>query len=178
MNHAIPFCAVLLLLGSTACTTSATSTASDAPAAQPAGAEASAGKPSAAVTVRFGPVTPLALGVASRVETVITSTANVDALEVSYSLSEGLSAVDALPLLQLAAQTAGTVVQQPLRFVPRAEGQHYLNVFVRTRQGDQYRSKTVSLPLALGTIAAKPSAAVQQMPDGERVISMPASEPR
>ena len=176
MNHAPFFCAALLLLGSSACTTSATSTASDAPAA--AAAPAPVGKPSAPVTVSFGPSTPLALGVASVIETAVTPTANVDALEVSYSLSEGLSAVGALPLLQLGAQTSGTAVQQPVRFVPRAPGQHYLNVFVRTRQGDEYRSKTVSLPLALGPIAAKPSPAMQVMPDGERVISMPASEPR
>ena len=178
MNHATPFCAALLLLGSTACTTSATSTASDAPAAQPAPAAASPGKPSAAVTVHFKAGSALVLGVPSVVETVITPTANVDALEVSYSLSDGLSASEPLPLLQLAAQSAGTSVQQRVRFVPRGEGQHYLNVFVRTRQGEQYRSKTVSLPLAVGSVAAKPSPAVQQMPDGERVISMPASEPR
>lgn len=174
MNQATFFCAALLLLGSSACTTSATSTASDAPAAAPA----PVGKPSAPVTVSFAPSTPLVLGVASVIETVVTPTTNVDALEVSYSLSEGLSAIGAMPLLQLGAQTSGTAVQQPVRFVPRAQGQHYLNVFVRTRQGDEYRSKTMSLPLALGPITAKPSAAVQVMPDGERVISMPASEPR
>lgn len=169
MNHTkIAFLAALLL--STAAYSKPTATAG-----QP-----SAGKPSAPVTVAFEQLGPaIVMGVPVSVKAVVTPAADVDALEVRFSLSKGLEAAQRLPLLSPGLQKAGTPSVQTLVLLPRAEGQQYVNVFVTTRQGRQRTRKTVSYPVMVGNVVAnKLQAAAQAAPGGERVISMPATELR
>lgn len=184
MKHSHFFCASLLLMMSAACGTSTRSQVDVAstPSPQVAKADhssASPGKPAAPVNVEFQPLASASrIGLPMSVKAVVTPTADIDAMEVRFSLSEGLLAVPSLPVLDLGAQKAGVPLEQTLQFSPRAQGQQYLNVFVTIRRGEQRMGKTMSFPIAVGNIASAKTAQVQTGPDGERVISMPATELR
>jgi len=177
-------CATAVLLGSAACTTStATSAVGVVNAPEKVTDQTvttSPGKPSAPVTVTFQSLGSLiAIGSPLSIKTVVTPTTDVDELQVRYSLSEGLMAVGTLPVLTLNTQKLGTPLSQTVVVSPLAEGQQYLNVFVSTLRAGQKMSKTVSFPIAVGNVSAnKPAVSVQTSPDGERVISMPAVEPK
>lgn len=182
MNHAKTIFLATVLLSTAACSQPANNTVGTAVnKSGPAAESRSVGKPSAPAMVAFEQLgsTAVLMGVPISVKTVVTPTADVDDIEVRFSLSDGLQGAQSLPLLAPGLQKVGTPLSQTLVFVPRAEGQQYLNVFVTTRQGQQRMSKTVSYPVAVGNIAAnKPKATVLTTPDGERVISMPATELR
>ncbi len=178
MNHRKTLSAAALLLATAACSTPTTTpqTIATATAQQPA-TQAGVGKPSAPVRIEFQPASSaILIGVPMSVTTVLTPSADVDRIEVRYSLSEGLTAVERLPTLLLEAQKAGTELRQTLVFSPLAEGQQYLNVFVTTQRGQQRMTRVAAFPVAVGNSKAKTAAAVQTAPGGERVVSMPATE--
>lgn len=180
-NHSKGLLVAGLLMSTLACTTQATSTATvgSVEAAPAAAVSTSPGKPSAPANVTFQSAgTRLVPGAPVTVQTVITPTADVDSLEVRFSLSEGLTAVNALPVLNLGAQKAGSAHNQAVQLSALAEGPQFLNVFVTTRQGSQRMIKTVSYPLNAGSGALQGASPVKAAPGGERVISLPASEPR
>lgn len=180
-NHRKGLLVAGLLMSTLACTTQATNTAAvgSVEAAPATAVSTSPGKPSAPATVTFQAAsTRLVPGAPLTVQAIITPTANVDAMEVRFSLSEGLTAVNALPVLSLGAQKAGTVHSQAVLLSALAGGPQFLNVFVTTQQGSQRMIKTVSHPLNAGSSAPQGASPVKAAPGGERVISLPASEPR
>ena len=84
------------------------------------------------------------------------------------------------PALTLASGLPGDQVRQtqaqasyPLTVTPQGNGLHYLHVFLR--QGGRAEALAIPVQVGKGSVVAKPSKAVT-MPDGQRVISLPAQQ--
>ncbi|MDD3762330.1 MAG: hypothetical protein PHP86_03440 [Nevskiales bacterium] len=137
-------------------------------------APASPGKPAAPVSVRFEVGTAKAGG-PTPVTVTVTPTQDLDAVEVRYVVPEGLD-VGVLPKREtLAASKAGQAWSKQLQVTRRSSGSQMLGVIVVTRQGGRELAKAVSLPL--GDAVQAPPVPAEVQPDGETVISMPASSP-
>lgn len=136
-----------------------------------------AGKPGAPVQLTFAHEGVPQVGVALPVEVIAMPTADVDRLALDIRVDDGLDAVpvewESGPLAQ------GAVVKRPLKVTPRGEGEFLVRVEATTWIGEQRDVRVAVHSVTVGK-AAKPDSTngkLQTTPAGERVISMPASEP-
>ena len=67
---------------------------------------------------------------------------------------------------------AGAITEQEMSVMPLAEGRHYLHVLSTAR--GRTSASTVAVQMGKQMPVAKPAGDVRTMPDGERVISVPA----
>ena len=155
----------------------------DAPAAESAAEPARsgavkpvAGKPSAPVEVTFAQEGAPQAGVALALEVIAMPTVPVDRLALAVSVSQGLDFVPAE--WESGPLEAGAVVKRPLKVTPRGDGEFYVRVEATSWVGDRREVKVAVHGITVGKPAAKPSDGKARVtPQGERVISMPATEP-
>lgn len=135
------------------------------------------GKPSAPVQVSFAQEGTPQVGVALPIEVMAMPTVAVDRLVLDVGVSDGLDFVpgdwESGPL------EAGFVVKRPVKVTPRGEGEFTVRVTATTWVGDQREAKVVTHTVTVGraTRASGANGKPETTPSGERVISMPASEP-
>lgn len=138
---------------------------------------ASPGKPTAPVQVTFAQEGAPQVGVALPIEVMAMTSVAVDRLVIDIGVSEGLDFVPAE--WESGPLDAGAVVQRPVRVTPRGEGEFTVRVMATTWVGERREVKVVTHSVTVGRGAGAPAAngKMQTTPSGERVISMPASEP-
>lgn len=93
------------------------------------------------------------------------------ALDIEFKADPALTLASGLPGDQIRQTQAQA--SYPLRVTPQGNGLHYLHVFLR--QGDRAEALAIPVQVGKGSVVAKPSKAVT-MPDGQRVISLPAQQ--
>lgn len=148
----------------------------DAPAESKAPAP-SPGKPAAPVQVSFAQEGAPQVGVALPIQVMAMTSVPVERLVIEVGVGEGLDFVPAE--WESGPLEAGAVVQRPVSVTPRGEGEFTVRVTATTWVGGQRDVKVATHPVTVGRGASASGAngKPQVTLSGERVISMPASEP-
>jgi hypothetical protein len=101
--------------------------------------------------------------------TIRIQTASPFNAQTTLRAGEGLLLSDPDQVLQ---SQAGQRTEHTVTVVPQAEGRFYLNVFsVANNRGG---ASAIAVHVGKGAVQLKPSGKVQVMPNGERIISVPA----
>lgn len=140
----------------------------------PEAAPASPGKPGAPVELNYELLGTPAVGQPLTLRLDFRASGEADDLSISYA-GEGALSLQAAAAENLSLRAEPTPHRE-LTVVPRKEGMHYVNVFVRLGE----RSRSFSVPIQVGKVdvkaALKPQGELSTTPEGERLISLPAQE--
>lgn len=98
----------------------------------------------------------------------LTTSSRTDA-QITLRGDEGLVVTNAGSVLQSAA---GQVTLHRVEVTPQAQGRFYL--YVESSANGRGSSNAIAVQVGKSEVLRKPSGAVQSMPGGERVISVPA----
>ena len=135
------------------------------------------GKPGAPVSLAYKVPAAPALGTAIDIVITVTIDSPVDRVEINMTKSEGLELVSA-PRLELGAQKPGSTHEMIVSVIPWEAGMRFVNVFALTENGSQSSRRSFAIPVTGGgdQTPQKASGTLKEMPDGEKVISLPAEE--
>ena len=124
------------------------------------------------------PPAAAAPGIVSQVIVRVRTERDVDSLEVSVTGSEGLDIVGDPGLVLDTPQAAGSEHEIRISVIPRQTGRRIVNLFADTRSAGRALRRTYAVPVnaAADGDLEKNTDAVTEMPDGDRVISLPAQE--
>jgi hypothetical protein len=140
----------------------------------------SPGKPSAPVELKFNVAARPALGVPLDIDLAVIATAGTDSMTLSVQASEGIEVDATTSLASFPKSQPGALYRHKLRITPRAEGAFNVSVLITmVVPGSGPQSRSFSIPLLVGSVAALEKAATAQAStesSGERVTSAPAVE--
>jgi len=140
----------------------------------------SPGKPSAPVELKFNIASKPALGAPLDIDLAVIATASTDSMTLSVQGSEGLEVDATTSLASFPKSQPGALYRHKLRITPRAEGAFSVSVLITmVVPGSGPQSRSFSIPLLVGSVAALEKAATAQIrtdSSGERVTSAPAVE--
>ena len=145
------------------------------------GAALSAGKPTAPVTIHYTVIGAAVVGQPVSVNLQVSSSEPDEAVTLEYRTSDTSAMLfpeSQAQRIDLApASDNGPRVQQ-VTVIPQREGRLFLIVSaaVETANGTLFRSLAIPIQVGAGASPPEVNGELQEMPDGETVISMPASE--
>ena len=136
-----------------------------------------AGKPGAPVSIEYKLPAAPAVGSTIDINVTLRFDSPVDSANISTAPSAGLDIVAAEPLT-LPAQKTGAEHRMTISVIPLEAGLRFVNVFAETTRGEHQRRRTFAIPVAGGGEQRLKQSGPEpaDMPDGEKVISMPAEE--
>lgn len=127
-------------------------------------------KTSMGVRIRYAVDSPT-VGGRSQVRLKVQRPASGQPLTIELAPSGGLRLDSNLPASN-AVQTAASV-DYVLSLVPQSEGLHYIHVYLRSGE----MAEALAIPVQVGKTKKNTKAAdIKTMPDGQRVISIPAQQ--
>lgn len=136
-----------------------------------------AGKPTAPIDISYEIVGNAVVGLPVLINVVVTSPKGP--VNVQYSIMDSSALMfqsGQVERLEIVDPTSGSV--QQVSVVPQREGRVYVNVSAEIQAEDGLTIRSMAIPIKVGS--APPAEAVNgervEGPDGEIVISMPASE--
>jgi hypothetical protein len=171
MNNMKTTFALLTLVSLAACQ-------SDAPPETPVDSPAaSAGKPVAPVSLEYQVVGNAIVGQPTQVNIEVKS--GQGPVNVHYSIADGSALMfqtDQVERVEILDPSAGSM--QQVAVVPQREGRVYLNVSAEVETPGGVKIRSMAIPIRVGKApqSATPNGDIQEGPDGETVISMPAEE--
>jgi hypothetical protein len=140
----------------------------------------SPGKPTAPVELKFNIASKPALGVPLDIDLAVIATGSTDSMTLSVQGSEGIEVDATTSLASFPKSQPGALYRHKLRITPRAEGAFSVSVLITMIvPGSGPQSRSFSIPLLVGSVAALEKAATAQIStdsSGERVTSAPAVE--
>ena len=147
----------------------------------PASDARSPGKPAAPVTIRYRVLGTPYVGQPVAIEIELLADGGVQPLRLSYAINDPdslLFAADEPREIELGIDAESGSARRQVTVVPQREGRLYLNVTAEVATEAGALLKSMSIPLAVGRadVEAEVNGELQQGPDGETVISMPAGE--
>lgn len=135
------------------------------------------GKPHAAVEMHYKMKKNIAAGETIDVTMTFINTKNVDDLEISYKLDDGLTSSEALHQYNFGVLAASEKSVVTLPITATNDGYYYIYV-VATLIDDKRQSRSFAIALNVGNVKAhkhiKSNGKVTIDSSGRRVISMPA----
>jgi hypothetical protein len=152
-----------------------------APAIDADRAAVSPGKPTAPVSIHYTVIGAAVVGQPVSVNLQVSSTEPDEAVTLEYRTSDTSAMLfpeSQAQRIDLApASDNGPRVQQ-VTVIPQREGRLFLIVSaaVETANGTLFRSLAIPIQVGAGASPPEVNGELQEMPDGETVISMPASE--
>lgn len=150
-------------------------------AATSSGVSASAGKPSAPITIDYTVIGTPVVGQPVNIDLEVSSSLGNRPVTLNYRINDARNLVfpQAQPQrVALAARTdTGRAVQQ-VTVVPQREGRLYLNVSAEVETDEGMLMKSMAIPIQVGSAPEQPATngELREGADGEAVISMPADE--
>ena len=142
---------------------------------------ASPGKPSAPISMKYEILGNPVVGQPVAINVEVRSTSGNHPVTVQYSINDSSALVfqaGQVERLQMTADAEKTASQQQLAVIPQREGRLYVNVSAEIQTPDGSMIKSMAIPIQVGNAPAKPeiNGELVEGPDGETVISMPATE--
>ncbi len=167
--------------GGSSAANSAAATGKPAIATNADGVAMSPGKPTAPVSIEYTVIGAAVVGQPVSINLQVSSTEPDEAVTLEYRTSDTSAMLfpeSQAQRIELAAASDSGPRMQQVTVIPQREGRLFLNVSaaVETANGTMFRS--LAIPIQVGAGASEPAVngELQEMPDGETVISMPASE--
>jgi hypothetical protein len=144
-------------------------------------AQASAGKPSAPISIDYAIIGTPVVGQPVSINLEVSSSLRNRAVTLNYRINDARNLTFPEAQAQrvaLAAFGDNDRVSQQVTVVPQREGRLYLNVYAEVDTEEGTLLKSVAIPIQVGRAPRQPEASGEprQSPDGETVISLPAEE--
>ena len=140
------------------------------------------GKPQAGVEMNYTMDKSIEAGQALEVSMTFTTRQNVEDLTVVYSIDKKLEDASAKVTEVFGSRVAGEASNLNINLVPKQIGYYYINVFATITNNGMKRSRSFAIPVNVGNVDAKQymkkMGEVKVDSTGQRIISMPASQPK
>ncbi len=107
--------------------------------------------------------------VVGRALTIVLQTSSPADAQIALRAGEGLSLGTPQAVLQSAA---GQVTEHRVQVTPQREGRFYL--YIESTANGKGSASAIAVQVGKTEVQRKPSGSVQSMPNGERIISVPA----
>jgi hypothetical protein len=114
----------------------------------------SPGKPTAPVELKFSLTAKPVLGTPFTIDVALVATAISDSMTLSVQASDGLEVDTATSLASFPKSLAGALYRHQVKVTPRAEGAFFVNVLVTTTVAGGPQSRSFSIPVLVGGVAA------------------------
>lgn len=136
-------------------------------------------KSTAPVKVEFVQKDQYQPGAPIEITVTVAVAASVDAIEVQFRGTNGLSLLEGQQLAR-GPTASGERIEHTIKLSAPANGRYYLSAVIHTSSQGNLLAKVVSIPVTIGNVAkAKPSTRGTQIDAaGERIKSLPAVEPK
>lgn len=162
----------------------ATNSAADAVAGKPTptldnSPGTSPGKPSAPISMRYEVIGNPVVGSPVAVNVEFSAAGGEGPVQVQYSIADNSAvAFQQGQVERLEIRDRRDIKRQQLTVIPQREGRVYVNVSAEVETDNGTMIKSMAIPIQVGTAPNRPTAngEVVEGPDGEQVISLPASE--
>ncbi|PZN29067.1 MAG: hypothetical protein DIU71_15050 [Proteobacteria bacterium] len=188
MNHMRTWSVVLVAALTAACGAEPEEAAIDAaPATQPAVSAVAedstermaravgAGKPGAAVDLKYEFASKPELGVPVEVEVALIPTSGVESMTLTVSGMEGITLAGELQY-DVSQARAGEVYRHTFSVLPEQAGVYYVTAVVTTTFSSATLARTFSIPFVVGSPPPAAKATAEGAADEEAVESLPAQE--
>jgi len=137
-------------------------------------------KPHAPVDMKFTVSARPQVGANVRYKLMLTTGMDVDDMVVTVSAEASVQLLEFPQMLHLGPQKMHQPQMLTVICQPQANGLAYLNVVVTLVVDGQQQSRSFSIPVNVGDVAArqqlKPTGVIEENAAGDRMISMPAEE--
>ena len=144
-------------------------------------AEASAGKPSAPISISYTVIGTPVVGQPVNINLEVSSSLGSRPVTLNYRINDArnLAFPQAQPQrVALAAPAEAGRAAQQVTVIPQREGRLYLNVSAEVETEEGMMMKSMAIPIQVGRAPRQeePNGELREGADGETVISMPAEE--
>jgi len=139
-------------------------------------------KPQAPLDMKYYLGKNVEVGEGLDVKMVFKTRQNVDDITIKYSIDTELAGEEQIHETSLGAQLRGQSSELILHLVPQQEGFYYIKVFATMSNNGIQQSRSFAIPVNVGNV--NPKHYMKQMGNvktdatGQKIISMPASQPK
>jgi hypothetical protein len=143
--------------------------------------DASPGKPTAPVSIRYEIIGNAMVGQPIGINLQVSSSRPDQVVRLNYRVNDASAMLfpeSQAQRIEMAPATDAKPRMQQVTVIPQREGRLFLNVSaeVETENGTMFRALAIPIQVGAGNSAPATNGEVRQSGDGEKVISMPASE--